>query len=316
MPRLLIVKTSSLGDVIHALPALTDLKSTMPDVRVDWVVEKGFAAVVRMHPGVDRVHESQIRQWRKTPFAPQVRMAFSAFKSGLQEMPYDNIVDLQGLVKSALLSRLARGLRQGYAWGSAREPLASILYQKRHTVSPALHAVARNRMLLAAAIGYAIPAAQNYGLPIANRHERRIVCCHATSKDDKLWPEAHWRALIAHAGDRGYSIDLPWGNPQEQARSKRLAQGFSHATVAETRLSLTELAPILGEAAGVVGVDTGFLHLAAALGVPTLGIYVATAPGLSGAWAGAAPAHNVGGKNQCPSVADVLAIIDAWMPAQ
>ncbi len=306
MPRILIVKTSSMGDVIHAFPALADLKRAQPDTQVDWLVEAGFAGIARLHPAIDRVIVCELRKWRKAPFSQPVRAAFAKFKNEVRETPYDAIVDLQGLAKSAWLASRARGPRSGYDWASAREPLASMSYQHKFAVSKAEHAVTRNRALLAAALHYKIPAAQNsYGLQLISQKMRLVVCCHATSRDDKLWPEANWRALIAACGEKGYEVGLPWGSPAEEARAQRLAAGFAHARV-WPRDPFAQLANDLSAAACVVGVDTGLLHLAAAVGVPVVGVYVATDPGLSGAWGGEAGAVNLGGIGRPPSVDEVL----------
>jgi heptosyltransferase I len=314
MPRILIVKTSSMGDVIHAFPALADLKRAQPDAKVDWLVEAGFAGIARLHPSIDRVIVCELRKWRKAPFSAPVRAAFAKFKNEMRESPYEAIVDLQGLVKSAWLASHARGPRYGYDWASAREPLASMSYQKKFAVSKAEHAVTRNRALLAAALHYEIPAAQNsYGLQLSSQKKNLVVCCHATSRDDKLWPEENWRALIAACGKNGYEIGLPWGSPAEEARAHRLAQGFAHAKV-WPRDPFAQLAKDLNAAACVVGVDTGLLHLAAAVGVPVVGVYVATEPGLSGAWGGDASAINLGGIGRAPSVDDVLRAIAPHTP--
>lgn len=314
MPRILIVKTSSMGDVIHAFPALADLKRAQPDTKVDWLVEAGFAGIARLHPSIDRVITCELRKWRKAPFSPSVRAAYAKLKSEINETPYDAIVDLQGLVKSAWLASRAKGPRFGYDWASAREPLAGVSYQHTFAVSKAEHAVTRNRELLAKALQYELPAAQNsYGLQLISQKKRLVVCCHATSRDDKLWPEENWRALIAACGAKGYEIGLPWGSPAEEARAHRLALGFAHAHV-WPRDPFAQLAKDLSAAACVVGVDTGLLHLAAAVGAPVIGVYVATKPGLSGAWGGDATAVNLGGIGRVPSVEAVLAAIAPCTP--
>jgi heptosyltransferase I len=314
MPRILIVKTSSMGDVIHAFPALADLKRALPDANVDWLVEAGFAGIARLHPGIDRVITCELRKWRKAPFSAPVRAAFAKFKTEISATPYDAIVDLQGLLKSAWLSSRARGPRCGYDWASAREPLASVSYQKKFVVTKAAHAVVRNRALLAKALQYENPAAQNsYGLQLIAEKKRLVVCFHATSRDDKLWSEANWRALIAACGKKGYEIGLPWGSPAEEARAHRLAQGFAHAKV-WPRDPFAQLGKDLSAAACVVGVDTGLLHLAAAVGAPVVGVYVSTEPGLSGAWGGDASAINLGGVGRAPSVDDVLRAIAPHTP--
>ncbi len=306
MPRILIVKTSSLGDVVHALPAVTDLAAMRPDCVVDWLVEAAFADIPRLHPQVSEVIPCALRKWRKAPRAPETRAAYAAMRAHLRARPYDCIVDLQGLLKSAWLARIARGPRVGYSWSSAREPLASLSYDRKVAVSRSLHAVTRNRSLLAGALRYELPLGQNYGVLLQNHRQKMVVCVHGTSRDSKLWPEAHWRALIRAFGERGYVCELPWGNDAEFARTERLAEGLANAVV-RPRLSIAEMAPLLARATCVVGVDTGFVHLACAVGTPTVAIYTATEPGLSGAWAGQSSAVNLGGAGQCPRPEDVLA---------
>ncbi len=310
--RILIVKTSSMGDVVHALPALTDLRAFVPSAQIDWVVEAPFASIVQMHPGVNGVIASNLRSWRKSPFAPKVRHAFSAFKTALQQTDYDAIVDLQGLVKSAAIAFTARGVRHGFDRNSIREPLASFSYSKTHAVSKQSHAVDRNRALLAAACGYAVPERRSYGLTFAAQKRRLVVCCHATSKDDKLWPEAYWREVIAALETQNVEVGLPWGSAEEEARAARLAAGFANARV-WPRDPFPVLTRDLSSAACVIGVDTGVLHLAAAAGTPVLGLYIATDPRLSGAWAGAAPVVNLGGIGRMPTVTDVLREITPWI---
>lgn len=313
MPRVLIVKTSSMGDIIHAFPALTDLCRSVPTAQVDWVVESPFASIVGLHPGVNRVICSDVRKWKRAPFSAPVRAAIEQFRAALRAQTYDYVVDLQGLLKSAWIARTAIGPRFGYDWRSIREPLASVVYQRRFAVSRRLHAIERNRQLLAHACGYAVPPQRDYGLRFSDIPRRRLlVCCHATSRDNKLWPEAHWRALIAHCEREGVEVGLPWGTAQEEVRAHRLAAGFANARV-WPRDPFPMLAKDLARAACVVGVDTGLVHLACAVGTPTVGLYVATDPTLSGAWGARASAVNLGGIGQVPSVEDVVSAITPWL---
>lgn len=308
--RFLLVKTSSLGDVVHNLPVATDLARAYPGCRIDWVVEESFAAIPRLHSAVSRVIPVALRRWRRRPLAPATWSALLRLRAALREERYDGIIDTQGLLKSALVARVARGRRCGFHRASAREPLAAAFYEETHRVERRLHAVERNRRLAACCAGYALAEPADYGIRAPARRfpwlnaGRYVVLLHATSREDKLWPEARWVELGKHLADRGATSVLPAGNPWEKARAERLAAAIPGA-VAAPRLELEELAAVLAGAWVVIGVDTGLTHLAAALDRPVVGIYCATDPGLTGVYAGSR-ALNVGGAGRPPQVAEVL----------
>lgn len=289
--RVLVVKTSSMGDVLHTLPALTDAAQAINGIRFDWVVEEGFAQIPSWHGTVDRVIPVALRRWRKAWFHADVKAERLAFRQTLQAVRYDAIIDAQGLVKSAaLVTRLARGIKHGMDWQSAREPLASLFYNRRHHIPKMQHAVERTRELFAKSLGYAKPQSQgDYAIarhftqttqPDAGQY---AVFLHATTRDDKHWPEAHWRELIALMASTGLRIKLPWGAPHEQARARRLAEGFDYVEVLP-RMSLEEIAQQLASAKFIVSVDTGLSHLAAALDRPNVTLYGPTDPGLIGGY--------------------------------
>lgn len=308
--RFLLVKTSSMGDVIHNLPVATDLARTHPGCRIDWVVEEGFAAIPRLHPAVCRVIPVALRRWRRRPLAPTTWLELNRLRAILREESYDIVIDTQGLLKSALIARMARGRRCGFHRGSAREPLAAALYDERHPVERALHAVERNRRLAARCAGYVLAGPADYGIRAPAQTfswqpaARYVVLLHATSRDDKLWPEERWVELGKRLAARGATSVLPWGGPVERQRAQRLAAAIPGA-VAAPPLALEELAAVLAEAWGVVGVDTGLTHLAAALGRPVVGLYCATDPGRTGVYGGSR-AVNLGSIGHPPSVAEVL----------
>ncbi|ELQ6021528.1 lipopolysaccharide heptosyltransferase RfaC [Cronobacter turicensis] len=289
--RVLVVKTSSMGDVLHTLPALTDAMQAMPDIRFDWVVEEGFAQIPSWHSAVERILPVAIRRWRKAWFSAPVKAERRAFHDALRAVNYDAVIDAQGLVKSAaLVTRLARGVKHGMDWQTAREPLASLFYNRRHHIAKAQHAVERTRELFAKSLGYAKPAAQgDYAIAQhfvrqpADDTGRYVVFLHATTRDEKHWPEAHWRELIALLGPSGLQIRLPWGAPHEEARAKRLADGFDYVQVLP-RLTLEQVAHQLAGAQFVVSVDTGLSHLTAALDRPNFTLYGPTDPGLIGGY--------------------------------
>lgn len=316
--RLLLVKTSSLGDVIHNLPVLTDIRRHFPEATVDWCVEEGFAAIPRLHPGLGRVIPVALRRWRHRLLQRQTWREISAFGRDLRQTRYDLVIDTQGLLKSALVARRALGPLAGYSDDAAREPLAAKLYDRRYSVPVDLHAVVRNRQLAAAALGYAVDDAPDYGLtavPAAFSWlppAPYVVLLTASSRDDKLWPEEHWVALGHALHEQGLHAVLPAGTQPERDRAARLAAAIPGA-VAAPPMYLPDLAAVLAGARAVVGVDTGLTHLAVALGRPTIALYTATDPGLTGVL-GSGFYRNLGGKAQLPAVAEVLAEL-AGIPA-
>lgn len=313
--RLLIVKTSSLGDVIHNLPVVSDIRRQFPAAIVDWCVEDSFAAIPRLHPGVDRVIPVAVRRWRKSLFDGATWRDIGAARAALGACPYDLVLDTQGLLKSALLTRWARGPKAGHAADSAREPVAARFYGRRYSVGRDLHAVVRNRQLAAAALGYAADGLPDYGIAAPAvafdwlPARPYVVCLTATSRDDKLWPETHWLALGRALHEQGYTVVLPGGSAVERERAARLAAGMPGA-VAAPPMSIPELAALLAGGRAAVGVDTGLTHLAVALNVPTVALYTATDPGLTGVL-GSGFYRNLGGRAQVPAPDAVLAELQA-----
>ncbi len=288
--RLLIVKLSSFGDVIHTFPAITDLKAARPDITVDWLVEEGFAPFVALHPGVAEIQTLAFRRLRKPPSRwPQLIRHAARLRRTLAGRHYDLVVDLQGLLKSALPARLA-GPVSGYDAESAREPAAARLYRYRFAVPRRMHAVERTRRLLAAAVGYAVPEGTgHYGIaaggppdPALGLPARYAMAMHAASWPTKLWPEEHWHALLPALAAEGRGVVLAWGNADEKARAERLAGGVPGAVVLPRVMAGAELAAVIGGAELAVGLDSGLMHLAAALDVPGIWLYGPTDPGLTG----------------------------------
>lgn len=306
--RILLVKTSSLGDVIHNLPVVTDLRTHFPDAAIDWVVEEGFADIPRLHPGVRRVIPVALRRWRKSLLAPATWREINAFRTTLKEQSYDLVIDTQGLLKSALIARLACGRRCGYAAAAVREPLAAHFYDVAFDVPKALHAVLRNLRLAALAADYAAAPTPDYGIavpPAPTLAEPAAVLLTATSRDDKLWPQECWIELGRTLHERGLACLLPAGSTPERERAAQIAQAIPGASVLPP-LSLADLAAQLAAARIVIGVDTGLVHLAAALGRPVLALFSASDPALTGVLA-TTPAINLGSRGQPPGVDEVLA---------
>ena len=283
MPDVLFIKTSSLGDVIHHMPAVVDARKARPETAFAWLVEEAFAPLVRLHPGVSHVIPVAWRRWRKSLYAPSTMSEIAASLRAIRDLHFDDIVDTQGLLRSALIARAARGRRHGYDSSSIREPLASAFYDKRYRISRDLHAVERNRLLSGLALGYSPQGAPDFGLDRARfsrTGSRYGLLLHATARSEKLWPEEHWITL-GKSLDRNIELRLPWGTDLERARSERIAAVVPGARV-EERKPLDQIAALIAGAQFVVGVDTGLLHLAAALGVPLVAIFTGSRPGLTG----------------------------------
>jgi heptosyltransferase-1 len=313
MNAILLVKTSSLGDVVHNLPVASDIRAAFPGAAIDWVVEEGFAAIPRMHPAVRGVLPVAIRRWRASWWRDEVRSEVGRFLEVLREKTYDAVIDTQGLLKSALIARAARGVRYGLDWASSREPLRPF-YDRTFSIPRSMHAVERNRVLAARALGYALQPRVDYGIhpeamefPWLSRRSYAVLI-HVTSAARKLWPEKDWIALGRHLQARDIAAVLPWGTAAERDRSARLAQDIPGAIVPPA-LRLAEIAGLLAGARLVLGVDTGLTHLAVAVGTPTVGVYGATDPAATGLY-GSERAVNAGGRGRMPQAAEIIAAVD------
>lgn len=312
--RILLIKTTSLGDVIHNLPVVSDLRLSLPAARIDWCVEESFADLPRLHPDVEQVIPVAIRRWRQHLGAQATWREIAAFRQRIAAVAYDYVLDTQGLLKSGLIARMAHGVRCGYAAEAAREPWAARFYDATFVIPRNVHAVQRNRWLAAAAFDYPVDLPLDYGLssvvptPAERPGERLAVLLTATSRDDKLWEESRWCALGAALVARGLTPILPAGSAVERQRAERIVGAVTGSRVAPP-MSLSALAHLLASARLAVGVDTGLVHLAAALRVPVIALYTATDPALTGVL-GTGFCRNLGGKAQPPSVADVLQVVD------
>lgn len=287
--KILIVKLSSLGDVVHALPAVQDLRKAFPEAQIDWVVERGFAALVRRCEGVHGVIECELRRWRKSPWSSATREAWRSFKAQLQQERYDAVIDLQGLTKSALISLLARRAPQGRRFGLANQTEGSSFEAPARWVADVaitlpthIHAVTRSRQLCALALGYPVPEQLSYGLRAMVKQAAAVsgaasasplvALVHGSSRADKLWPLANWQVLGQRLNQQGYAVALPHGNDAELRQAQEIAGALGQATV-WPRLALDALTDALAGCAGVVGVDSGLSHLAVALDLPHVQIY-------------------------------------------
>lgn len=285
MTTALLIKMSSLGDVIHALPAVTD--AALAGVTFDWVVEEAFAPIAALHPAVRNVIPIAWRRWRHDLRASQIEMR--DFRNRLRGERYDVILDSQGLAKSWVVSRFADGeLRAGFTADSARERLSSLLVDKVIHVPKGLHAIDRQRRLFAQVFGYVQPAGFAYG--IGRRHpdiaaeagpaaERTCLILHGTTWSSKHYPESLWQDLIRLARADGFNVVLTWGSAEERNRAHSLAT--AGATIWPQR-SLGDLADAMAQVSLVIGVDSGLTHLAAALDVPTVALFGSTDPQMTG----------------------------------
>ena len=323
MQRILLVKTSSLGDVVHNLPVVGDLHAALPGVHIDWVVEHAFSTIPALHPGVAGVIPVSLRRWFRRPLSTDTRMEIRALRTRLRDTRYDAVIDTQGLLKSALVVRMANGFSHGRDWRSSREPLA-LFYDKVHSIPWSLHAVERNRLLASLALGYPLDGPPVYGIQASTSGAAALeaifpdsgpggfaILLHATSAGKKEWPEEHWIGLGNVLAARGMISVLPFGNAMEQRRSERLATRIPGARVPPS-LGLDAISALLSKARIVFGVDTGLSHLAVALDKPTIGLYCATDPAATGLF-GSSRAQNLGGVGIVPSVNEVVAAMEALL---
>jgi len=292
--KVLVIKTSSLGDVIHTLPALTDAANAIPDISFDWVVEEPFQDIPKLHPFVNRVIPVAIRRWRKNLW--QCRAEIKAAINDIQQHEYDAVIDAQGLIKSAFLTRKARGKKFGLSKTSCREPLASMAYQHKIDIPKGQHAIDRVRQLFAKSLGYEfVNEPISYGLnkeackASESLQQPYLIFLHGTTWASKHWPNEYWKNLASLATEQGFNVYLPWGNEQEHGRATMISDASEKAHVLP-RSSIKELSAILMHAKGVVGVDSGLAHLTAACGTPAVTIYGSTSAKLTG---------TMGENNQC-----------------
>ena len=310
MSGVLVVRPSSLGDVVYAMALVSDIVVHCPGVPVDWVAENAFVDLVRLDRRIRRVVPLALRRWRHAPLARATWRDMGTFRRALRQERYDAILNLQEQVKGAVVSWFAQGTRHGLDRANIREPIATIVDHVHHPVSKHLHIVDRCRGIAAAALGYVAdgPPRWQFDLPSttpAMPSGPYALAYHATSRADKEWPEDRWRELVTHFARAGFVTLLPWGSQAEHARSLRIAAG-SEGAVVPPRQTLPQLATLARHAEIVVGVDTGLTHLAAALGTATVAIFTATDPHLAGVACAGPRARDAGGNGRVPALADVV----------
>lgn len=286
---ILLIKFTSLGDLIHALPALTDAYNADKNFEFDWVIDDSFQEIATWHPAVKNIFSTSHRKWRGSLSSPKTYYSIYQLVSSLRKKRYDLVLDAQGNFKTAALTFCMKGLKAGFDKHSVREKIAHLAYQKTFPVSKKGHAIDRLRQLFAFALDYELPSTppnflidqEKFKRPSFDLPSHYLVFIHNASWKTKLWPEENWTELLKKTIDEGYTVLLPWGNAEEEARAKRLA--FSSQVKVLPRLSLSEVGFVLAKARASVAVDTGLSHLAAALNVPSITLYGSTDSGLIGA---------------------------------
>ncbi|UCI28399.1 lipopolysaccharide heptosyltransferase I [Mesorhizobium sp. B2-8-5] len=285
--KVLIVKTSSMGDVIHTFPAVEDAVRNCPDVSFDWCVEEPFAGIVALHPAIGTIHKVAIRRWRKRLLDGQTWREMASLRRALRAENYDLVIDAQGLLKSALVAIQAGAPIAGFDRASAREPSATLFYRHRYAVPRDLHAIERTRRLFGLALGYQpdlstlhsgiVPPAGN----LPGIEGRAAFLLHGTSREEKKWPVEDWIETARQLAGRQFTPVVTWSNEAEKKVAEAIA-GAVPGTVLVPKSPLADIAAILGRSTLVIGADTGLTHLASAFGLPTVAIFLATEPGLTG----------------------------------
>lgn len=341
--NILIIKLSSLGDVLHSLPVIWDIRAHHPTAQIDWVVEESFSGLLEplkttdSFKGIDRIIPINLRRWKKAlkngEFIRSIQ-EFMAFKNELQQTSYDLVIDIQGLIKSAALSKLAQISSGGRVIGPANktqfsgfEPLARRFYTEAVQVPFHLHAVERARWVVAAAIDAPAPKEgldlpqfypDAYVVQLENQSQALVeelkiqkpyaVFLHATSRADKRWPNVSWVAIGQHLNQKGIAVVLPWGSADEKKISVELSHKIPNSIVPRA-LAIHEIYALIAGAQQIIGVDTGLVHVSAAFGKPTIEIYCNSWKGnAQGYWS--PHIHNLGDMGQTPTVEDVIAYLN------
>ena len=317
MNRILIVKTSAMGDIVANIPLINDIHARFPHIAIDWVVEESFLEIAKLSPYINEFIPLGLRRWKKNPFSRQTWQEIGAFRARLKSQHYDAVLDSQNLVKSALICRLANGVSHGANYSTAREPLAGLLHQKGYDITVKCHAAIRNRMLGAKVFGYAMPEdSPQYQLNVPAisinyvPENPYIMGFHGTARAAKLWPVDHWVKIAEHLKNKGLDLLLPWGSADEKQRAETIALASSNMKVLP-KLSLSELTCLTQRARASIGVDTGLMHLSVALNIPTLAIFCDTHIWQAGTYpAQDTQAITIGGKPALPTVEEAIAAFD------
>ena len=317
--NILLVRVSSLGDVLHNMPIVADIRRHFPDANIDWVVEEGYVSLVRLNREVCHIIPFALRRWRKNLGDKAVRAEIKAFFRHVREVEYDYVFDTQGLLKTGVIMGAARVVKGGQkvglangSEGSGYEGISRIFHTKSIPLDPRTHAVARGRLVAGAALGYAVDTPADFGLPDVAADEPRpdwmpaepyAVYFHGTARDAKKWAPANWIALGRELAPM--TILLPWGSPKEKVEAEALAAAIPNARVLP-KLSMADAVMLARRAALAIGVDTGLTHIAAAFSRPVVEIYCDSPRWKTeGNWS--PRIINLGDRGNPPAVADVAA---------
>ncbi len=311
--RILIVRVSSLGDVVHNLPVLADIHRHYPNAIIDWVVEEGYAGLIRQNRHVNEVIPFALRRWRKHPFSSSTRADFVTFRKRLKDQAYDWVFDTQGLLKTGIILGLSMTTPEGRKVGlgnktdgSGYEPISRFFHDESIKMEKHIHVVQRSREMIARAMGYIINTPPDFGLTVPTIQyawmpkQPFALFFHGTSLDSKKWAHQNWLRIGTMLYEKGLKILLPWGNPTEKVEAERLAADLEDATVLP-QLSITDISTVTGRASFIVGVDTGLSHLAAAYNKPTVQIYC-NIPRWRTCCDWSPKVISLGGENEIPSV--------------
>ena len=320
--RVLIIKLTSMGDLMHAFPAITDMAARYPNLEIDWVVDEGFAEVPLWHPSVKRVITTAHRRWKKNLVSCYRKGEFQQFYRTLNADDYDVVVDLQSNLKSAVVSWLRKDKVHGYDRHTCRERPAHWAYGQHYHVALRQHAIERQRELMAKILGYVKPETQpDYGidlhacqLPDISLPENYVVCVHNASWPTKLWPQECWQQLIERVANKGYRVLLPCGNHQEYERAQRIADTHACA-IALPKMSLNQTAAIIQGAKAAVCSDTGLAHMTAVTNTPSITLYAVTDTVLIGT-VGRHQQHIIADQQSLTASMQDILVDDVWQKLQ
>ena len=347
-PKILLVKLSSLGDVLHNIPIVWDLRKRLPDAQIDWIVEEAYVHLLEplktteTFKGIDRITPVAFRRWRKNLFSIRTWREFFAMRRLLQATSYDVLLETQGLLKSALVCAMAKKSDHAVVAGlgnatehSGYEPMARMFYTQSVHVPVKCHAIDRSRWVMCSAFDW----------PLLNRNDEPprfypqafveqlppllfdglkkteqgtpapyVVCFHSTARAAKRWPNEHWVELGKELSRQGYQVILPWGSEFEMKVSALIASQVPGAIVSRA-FTIDEAYSLVAHAALTIGVDTGLTHLSAVLGKPTVEIYCDSPRWKTeGYWSGVIA--NVGDMKAVPLVDEVMLAAQVVLVAQ
>ncbi|PUA20516.1 lipopolysaccharide heptosyltransferase I [Glaciimonas sp. PCH181] len=326
--NILIVRVSSLGDVVHNMPMVSDIRRHYPDANIDWVVEEGYVSLVGLNPEIRRIIPIALRRWRKSLFSVVTRREISAFRRQLKEDAYDIVFDTQGLLKTSIVMRMARltpdGKRVGLANatdGSGYEPISRIFHTLSIPVGLRTHAVLRARQVAAHALNYSADGRANFNMQMPTLaaenwpswlpRQPYAVFFHGTARADKQWAFANWVDIARRLALVGIPVLLPWGSEVEKQTAEKLAAQMSNVQILP-KLPLMEAVLLAQRASLVVGVDTGLTHVAAAFNRPTIELYCDSPRWKTeGNWS--ENIINLGDEGTAPTVEQVLDAVDVLL---